>query len=390
MPTDPICGMKAGPDSPFRMVKGGETFYFCSRHCLEKFAAREGLAIDEQACVSCAPRPSGFWRNKTVLAALGLALLCALAAVVPALAPFRDTLVIYFKTIWWAILLGLVIGGIIDYFVPPEVFTYFLSRPQRRTIIYAVGLGFLMSVCSHGILAIAMQLHKKGAATAAVIAFLLASPWANLPLTLMLVGFFGVAKAVYIIFAAIIIAVVTGYLFQFLESRGLLEANKNTVQLAADYSLGRDIRTRVKAYHFSGQQLLVDLRGIWQGGLALGDMVLWWILIGTGLASLFGAYIPQHIFHEYLGPTLPGLMVTLAIATVIEICSEGSAPMAFEIFRQTGALGNSLVFLLAGVATDYTEIGLVWHNIGRRAAIWLPVIAVPQILFWGWLANILF
>jgi uncharacterized membrane protein YraQ (UPF0718 family) len=52
-----------------------------------------------------------------------------------------------------------------------------------------------MSVCNHGILAIAMQLHKKGASTPAVIAFLLASPWANFPLTLMLIGFFGLVKA---------------------------------------------------------------------------------------------------------------------------------------------------------------------------------------------------
>jgi uncharacterized protein len=46
--------------------------------------------------------------------------------------------------------------------------------------------------------------------------------------------------------------------------------------------------------------------------------------------------------------------------------------------------------LMAGVATDYTEIGLVWHNIGRRAALWLPLVAVPQIVALGILANILF
>ena len=85
-----------------------------------------------------------------------------------------------------------------------------------------------------------------------------------------------------------------------------------------------------------------------------------------------------------------GLIVTLILATVIEVCSEGSAPMAFEIFRQTGALGSSFVFLMAGVATDYTEIGLLWHNVGRKAAIWLPIVTVPQVLIVGFLANILF
>lgn len=74
------------------------------------------------------------------------------------------------------------------------------------------------------------------------------------------------------------------------------------------------------------------------------------------------------------------MILTLLFATVIEVCSEGSSPIAFEIFNNTGALGNAFIFLMAGVATDYTEIGLLWSNIGKRTALWLPVIAVPQIL----------
>ncbi|MBU2251412.1 MAG: permease, partial [Candidatus Omnitrophica bacterium] len=119
-------------------------------------------------------------------------------------------------------------------------------------------------------------------------------------------------------------------------------------------------------------------------------MVLWWILIGTGLASLAGAYIPSTVFNNYMGPTLLGLLVTLLVATVIEVCSEGSAPMAFEIFRQTGALGNSFVFLMAGVVTDYTEIGLLWHNLGRRVAIWMVLVSVPQVIILGFIANLIF
>ena len=44
---------------------------------------------------------------------------------------------------------------------------------------------------------------------------------------------------------------------------------------------------------------------------------------------------------------------------------------------------------MAGVATDYTEIGLIWSNIGKKAAIWLPIVTVPQIVLVGILFNIL-
>jgi len=84
-----------------------------------------------------------------------------------------------------------------------------------------------------------------------------------------------------------------------------------------------------------------------------------------------------------------GLVITLFFATIIEVCSEGSSPLAFEIYSQTGAFGNSFIFLMAGVATDYTEIGLIWHNIGKKSALWLPIITVPQILLLGYIFNIL-
>ena len=83
---------------------------------------------------------------------------------------------------------------------------------------------------------------------------------------------------------------------------------------------------------------------------------------------------------NYVGPDFTRILVTLLFATIIEVCSEGSSPIAFEIFAKTGALGNPFIFLMAGVATDYTEIGLLWSNIGKRTAIWLPVVTVPQIL----------
>ena len=63
---------------------------------------------------------------------------------------------------------------------------------------------------------------------------------------------------------------------------------------------------------------------------------------------------------------------------------------AFEIYGETMGVGNAFVFLMAGVVTDYTEIGLLWINVGRRVAIFLPIITVPQVLLFGIIANLIF
>lgn len=337
----------------------------------------------------CHGRGLPFYKDKTFITASVLLLLVIVSYLLPFLAPFRNSLFMYAKKIWWAVALGLFMGGLIDNYVPREHISYLLAGKSKRTIFYSVILGFLMSTCSHGILALSIQLHKKGASNPAVVSFLLASPWANMTITIMLIGFFGL-KALFIILSAILVAVITGLIYQVLEDKGLIEKNNNAAATEKDFSIIKDIKMRFKAYKFSSETFKKDLKGIYNGIISLGGMVLWWILIGIGIASLAGAYIPAHVFHKYMGPSVFGLLVTLALATVIEVCSEGSAPMAFEIFRRTGAFGNCFVFLMAGVITDYTEIGLLWHNVGRKVAIWLPVITVPQVVILGILGNIFF
>jgi hypothetical protein len=300
--------------------------------------------------------------------------------------PFRSAFLTYVEKIWWAVALGLVLGGVIDYYVPREYISKILSRKSPMTIINAVFLGFLMSACSHGILALSIQLHKKGASNPAVVSFLLASPWANFTITVMLVAFFG-AKGIFIIASAILVAIITGFIYMLLEKYNLIGRNSNTITVPKGFSIIADMRRRRREYKFSLDTLRRDISGVAQGTAALSQMVLWWIILGVCIASIAGAYISIAFFHKYMGPTALGLLVTLMLATVIEVCSEGSSPLAFEIYRQTGALGNSFVFLMAGVATDYTEIGLLWTNVGRRVALWLPVVTVPQILALGYIAN---
>lgn len=386
MATDPICAMTVNEKTSIKVTKDGQDYFFCSNGCKDKFVEASGA---EKITVCYPLKGKPFYRNRLfVISTIAVTILIA-SYFLGILIPFRRIFLLYLKTIWWAVLLGLFLGGVIDHYIPREYISKILSKRSPSTIFNAVGIGFLMSACSHGILAISMELHKKGASNPAVVSFLLASPWANLSITIMLIGFFGL-KALFIILSAIIIAINTGFIFMFLEKRGLIEKNKFTSQVAEDFSILKDFKNRVKAYKFSLNTIMSDIKGVMGGFIALSDMVLWWIVLGMTIASAAGAYIPTHFFHNFMGPTIIGIVVTLFLATIIEVCSEGSSPLAFEIYRQTGAFGNSFVFLMAGVVTDYTEIGLLWSNVGRRVAIWVPVVTVPQVVIIGYLANILF
>jgi uncharacterized membrane protein YraQ (UPF0718 family) len=63
-------------------------------------------------------------------------------------------------------------------------------------------------------------------------------------------------------------------------------------------------------------------------------------------------------------------------------------PIAADLMNRAGAPGNSFTFLLAGVATDYTEIMVMRESTGSlKIALLLPLITVPQVLAIGWILN---
>jgi len=99
--------------------------------------------------------------------------------------------------------------------------------------------------------------------------------------------------------------------------------------------------------------------------------------------------VPLEIFETWFGASVGGLFLTLLAATVIEVCSEGSTPIAADLVTRAAAPGNGFTFLMAGAATDYTEIMVVRDTMKSwKIALFLPLITVPQVLFIGWAMNV--
>lgn len=329
-----------------------------------------------------------FWyKNPLYLTLIITAAVVITAFFVSDLKPFLASFLNFWKMIWWAVLLGVIIAGFIDALVPSEYISSYLAKSGKKSIFYAAILGFIFSTCSHGVLAISMELYKKGASIPSVITLLLASPWANLAITVLLIAFFG-WKALTFIIAAILIAIITGFIYQYLEKVGWIEKSQHVVSVSKSFSIKKDIKKRWNRFDWTVTNIKSLMHSILIGAWKVVHMVVWWIIIGTLVGSLLDAFIPHQLFQHYLGSSLFGLFATLILATIIEVCSEGSAPIAFTIYKQTMAFGNAFIFLMAGVATDFTEIGLIWTNIGKRAALWLPIITVPQALIVAYLFNL--
>lgn len=288
------------------------------------------------------------------------------------------------NTIWWGIVVGILMIAILGR-VPREfVMSALGTRRGVKGIWRATFAGVLLDLCSHGILMVGAKLYERGASAGQVMAFLVSSPWNSLSLTLILIALIGLPWTLGFIVLSMLIAFVTGMLFDMFVHRGVLPTNPQQVQLPEDFRFWREARAQLAQADFSAPNILDALKE----GLKDSKMVIRWILFGVLLASAVRAFLPTEMFSTYFGPTLMGLGVTIAVATIIEVCSEGSTPIAADILNRAAAPGNSFAFLMGGVATDYTEI-LVLKDTTRslKMALFLPLISVPQVLVLGWMLN---
>lgn len=291
------------------------------------------------------------------------------------------------NAMWWGVVIGLVFVGLLNY-IPQSVVVGLLGPGGTiKGILRATAAGVLLDLCSHGILMVGMKLYQKGASLGQVMAFLVASPWNSFSLTIVMAALMGLRWTLLFIGLSMLIAMFTGWFFDRLVLQEKLNENPDAV-----YALDNN------------KPLLLEIKLLWhsiswtpnaiwlvlKGGVDGSKMVIRWLLFGVLLASVVRAFVSIDVFQEWFGPSLLGLLFTLVAATVIEVCSEGSTPIAADLMNRAGAPGNSFLFLMAGVSTDYTEIMVIRDTMKSwKTALFLPLITLPQIIMVSLMINYL-
>jgi uncharacterized membrane protein YraQ (UPF0718 family) len=131
------------------------------------------------------------------------------------------------NAMWWGIALGILFVGLLDR-VPRDVVIAALAGDRRTTgVLRATAAGVLFDLCSHGILMVGMKLYERGATIGQTVAFLLASPWNSLSLTVVLIALIGWQYTLAFIVLSAVIAVITGVIFDTLVANGNLPDNPN-------------------------------------------------------------------------------------------------------------------------------------------------------------------
>ena len=288
------------------------------------------------------------------------------------------------NTMWWGVLIGVLMISVLAR-VPREFVMSALGTGRGAGgVVRATLAGTLLDLCSHGVLMVGAKLYERGASTAQTVAFLVSSPWNSFSLLILLVALVGWQWMLVFTALSMLVAVAAGLAVDHLERRGTLPANAHQRDLPDDFDFWPEARNRLREADWSAGALMQTLAQ----GVRESRMVVRWILFGIVLAAVFRGFVSADQFAGLFGPTWLGLGITMLLATVLEVCSEGSTPIAADILNRAGAPGNSFAFLMGGVATDYTEVVVLREATGSwRVALALPLIVLPQVIVLGVLLN---
>ncbi len=302
----------------------------------------------------------------------------------PRLAAFIHGIHEFVNATWWGVLLGIFFLAIMSAIPREFVMSVLGHKKGVGGIGRAMLAGVLLDLCNHGILMMGTKLYQRGASIGQVMAFLIASPWNSISLTFILIAMIGLKYTLAFLILSCVIAFISGMIFDALVARGTLPGNPNAFDMPEDFRFWEAARRGLRTTEYSPalfKKMIAE-------GVRDSAIVVRWLLFGIVIAAVLRVFFAPETFSDYFGPTLIGMAATVTFATILEVCSEGSSPIAADLVTRAGAPGNAFTFLMAGASTDYTEIMILKDATKSwKIALFLPLVTLPQIIALGFFLN---
>jgi uncharacterized membrane protein YraQ (UPF0718 family) len=237
------------------------------------------------------------------------------------------------------------------------------------------------------------MLRSRGASTATSLTFLLAGPWAGLIHLFILLGFVGLSKVLILFTASLIVAFVAGLIFARLENRGLI----TMPTIRKKHVKGEQFRCeechQVEELKHKEEPLTRRLfvcvpKNI---GHIFGDIGKY-IVIGLLVAAALKAFISVESVTRYLGPEgglfgIPPILLAIPVSAIIELCSEGFTILAGQLYTMGASLAVVFVMIMVGVATDVTELSMLWGKFGKRTTIVYLITSILLVIVFAYIIN---
>jgi uncharacterized membrane protein YraQ (UPF0718 family)/YHS domain-containing protein len=262
----------------------------------------------------------------------------------------RDSLLMAWE-VWWALVFGFALSGIVQAWVPRERIERSLSGSGPRAVGLATALGAASSSCSYAAVAIGKSLFQKGASSVTSLAFQFASTNLVWELGLVLWLLIGWQFTLAEFLGGIVMIGLMALLARIFVSPKL-EADARAHAIEADtghqhHAAGEQMSWRERLTSMSAwSDVAHNFRGDWQ--MLYREITIGFLL--AGFAAQLGNGFFRSLFLEHTGgalQTIENVLVGPVIAVLSFVCSVGNVPLAAVLWSGGISFGGVLAFLFA-------------------------------------------
>jgi uncharacterized protein len=249
--------------------------------------------------------------------------------------------------VWWALVLGFLLSGIVQAWVPRTQMARVLGGRGPRELVLATGLGAASSSCSYAAVAIAKSAFQKGASLAAAMAFQFASTNLVFEIGIVIWVFIGWQFTAAEFAGGLILILLMWVAVVLLVSRQEEEQARQHA-LAAEtghlhlHSVGRISVLSVAAWQDVARNFMHDWKMLWKE------------IVGGFLIAGFLALLPLRVFNDLFlthtggaGQLLENVVVGPVVAVLSFVCSVGNVPLAAVLWAGGISFGGVIAFIYA-------------------------------------------
>jgi len=268
-------------------------------------------------------------------------------------------------------LLGAFVGGLVETFVSRERMASLLPRRQWLAVLVAAGLGVVFPVCECAVVPVVRRLARKGLPVPAVIAYLLGAPIAN-PIVAVSTAvayrfdWLIVASRFFVGYGiAVGIGLAAGHIFRgravFVDA--IHDGEESASSCACDRPGHEADAHLVRGVLGLVVRLGESLRHAADDFLGVGH----YFVIGAFVAAFAQTLIDRNVFLKVTGQPPAAIVLMMALAVAINLCSEADAFVASS-FRGLMPLSAQMAFVLLGPILDL-KLLLMYQTLFRRRVI---------------------
>jgi uncharacterized membrane protein YraQ (UPF0718 family) len=264
------------------------------------------------------------------------------------------------------IVIGAFISALIEVFVSENTLLRILPKNRFLSIIAASLMGVLFPGCECGIVPIASRLVKKGMPLSSAISFMLSGPIIN-PIVLFATFIaFGDSWTMvwYRAGLAICVSILVGIVLSFVIKDNQLKINS-------------DVHLHDHSHQNTKQKLISVLNHTIDEFFSMGN----YVVMGSLIASAMQIYVPTRILTTLGGTKVTAVLVMMALAFILSICSEADAFVASS-FRNFFPLTSVVSFLVFGAMVDIKNLLMMFGSFKPKFVV-LLVSLISSFVFIG-------